>query len=210
MVSVEIKYKDSKKTSKSSRSLESPSSGRASLKCMYLNATSLVNKLDEFKVVLNTYNPEIIAVSETWFRSDLVVDVPGYKICRKDRSDGRNGGGVCIYIKDSIDSYELVDGGFNLSKIEQIWAVIYFGSEKYLVGCIYRPSCFKDMNDMDSVFKQARDYVDEKGFKDLLIMGDFNFPAMTWLNGTVASIKNESGIEHRFSETERCKSKQRV
>jgi hypothetical protein len=57
------------------------------------------------------------------------------------------------------------------------------------------------MNDMDLVFKQARDYVDEKGYKDLLIMGDFNFPSITWLNGTVASIKNESGIEHRFSET---------
>ena len=131
MASVEIKYKDSRRISKSSRSLETASNKLASLKCMYLNATSLVNKLDEFKVVLNTYHPEIVAVSETWFRGDLIADVPGYKIYRKDRSDGRNGGGVCIYIKDSIDSYELVDGGFNLSKIEQIWAVIYFGHEKY-------------------------------------------------------------------------------
>ena len=35
------------------------------LKYMYLNVTSLENKLDEFKVVLSTYRPKIKAVSET-------------------------------------------------------------------------------------------------------------------------------------------------
>jgi len=109
--------------------------------------------------------------------------------------------GVCLYISESIDSFELSDAGFNLSKIEQIWAVVYFGSEKYLVGCLYRPNDFVDMNDFDLVFKQAKEYVDEKGFKDLLIMGDFNFPSIIWLNGCVAEIKNENGIEHKFTET---------
>ena len=129
------------------------------------------------------------------------MNVKGYNLYRKDRGDGRRGGGVCLYISESIDSFELSDAGFNLSKIEQIWAVVYFGSEKYLVGCLYRPNDFVDMNDFDLVFKQAKEYVDEKGFKDLLIMGDFNFPSIIWLNGCVAEIKNENGIEHKFTET---------
>jgi len=84
---------------------------------MYLNATSLDNKLDEFKVVVDTYGPQIVAVSETWFKSISIVNVKGYNLYRKDRGDGRRGGGVCLYISESIDSFELSDAGFNLSKI---------------------------------------------------------------------------------------------
>ena len=73
--------------------------------------------------------------------------------------------GVCLYIESSINSYGLNDDVFNVSKIEQIWAAVYFDSEKYLVGCLYRPSDFQDMKDIDSVFKQARDYVDNKDSK---------------------------------------------
>jgi len=152
-------------------------------------------------LVLDTYRPNLVGISETWFKSNSIVTVPGYNAHRKDRNDGRRGGGVCLYIENSINSYELNDAGFNSSKVEQIWAVVYFGLEKYLVGCLYRPSDFIDMNDIDLVFKQAREYVDVKGYKDVLIMGDFNFPAIDWSNGSVYSIRNENGIEHKFSET---------
>jgi len=114
---------------------------------MYLNATSLENKLDEFKVVVETYCPKIVAVSETWFKNNSTSIVSGYNLYQRNRNDGRRGGGVCLYIDKTIDSYELNDVGFNLSKFEQIWAIIYFGTDKYLVGCIYRPSDFIDMND---------------------------------------------------------------
>ena len=189
MASVEIKYRDLKEPSKPNAILNSQLNPNmlVSLKCWYLNATSLVNKLDELIVEINMYHPHLVAVSETWFKSDSKINVPGYKPCRKERSDGRSGGGVCLYIDESIDCYEVNDPGFNVSKIEQIWAVIYFGLDKYLVGCIYRPGGFKDMGDMDSVFKHAREYVDQKGFKDLLIMGDFNFPQISWTNGCVTT-----------------------
>ena len=45
---------------------------------MYLNATSLENKLDEFKVVVETYCPKIVAVSETWFKNNSMSIVSGY------------------------------------------------------------------------------------------------------------------------------------
>jgi hypothetical protein len=71
MGSVEIKYNDSKKINK-----PSSQNSFSNLKCMYLNASSLDNKLDELKTVVDTYRPEIIGVSETWFKSYLVVNVP--------------------------------------------------------------------------------------------------------------------------------------
>ena len=198
MASVEIKSRNSKESSKSVRKMAQHIVFETTLKCMYLNATSLENKFDEFTVVVDTNRPKIIGISETWFKSTSVVNMQGYDLYRKDRSDGRRGGGVCLYIENSIDSFELNDG-FNLSKIEQVWVVVYSGKDKYLIGCLYRPSDFVDMNDFDLVFKHARNYVDEKGFKDVLIMGDFNFPSISWSNGSVFSIKNDTGIEHRFA-----------
>jgi hypothetical protein len=106
-----------------------------------------------------------------------------------------------LYISDTINSYEVNDPGFKLSKIEMIWAVVYFGSDKYLIGCIYRPKEFVDMNDFDLIFKHAREYVDRKGVKELLIMGDFNFPLINWSNGYVSAIAKEIGIGHNFSRT---------
>ncbi|XP_065654771.1 uncharacterized protein LOC136081386 [Hydra vulgaris] len=171
------------------------------LNCIYLNATSLENKLDELKVVTSLYCPKIVGVSETWFKNNSIVNIPGYNIYRYDRTGDRRGGGVCLYIKNSIDSYELVDTDFSISKIEQVWAVVYFGQDKYLVGFLYRPNYFVDMVDFDNIFKIARRYVDVNAFKDVLIMGDFNFAAIKWSNGSIASISNDSGIEHKFYKT---------
>ncbi|XP_065671758.1 uncharacterized protein LOC136089635 [Hydra vulgaris] len=172
-----LEIKSSKLNLNSTNSTESfqplPINGLNALKCMYLNATSLENKFDEFKVLVDTYRPQIIAVSETWFKS----------------------------ISETIKSLELNDAVFNLSKIEQIWATVYLENNKYLVGCIYRPNDFVDMSDLDLVFKKTKDYIDIKGYKDLLITGDFIFPSIVWSNGYITNIKNENGIEHNFSET---------
>ncbi|XP_065658850.1 uncharacterized protein LOC136083383 [Hydra vulgaris] len=168
------------------------------INCMYLNATSLDNKFDEFKLVVATYNPTIISITETWFKLTSLCNLDGYCLYKKDRCDGRRGGGVCIYIDSKIISYELNDNAFTLSQIEHVWAVVQFGHDKYLFGCIYRPCDFMDMTDIENVFKTAREYVDLKDFKDLIIVGDFNFPEISWSNGSINSIKRPSGIEHDF------------
>ena len=71
---------------------------------MYLNATSLENKFDEFTVVVETNHPNLIGVTETWFKNVSVTNLNGYNLYRKDRCDGRRGEGVCIYVDNSIDS----------------------------------------------------------------------------------------------------------
>ena len=93
LVSVEIKSSNSR-NNKSNAAAPLPPDSLETLKFMYLNATSLDNKLDEFKVVVDTYGPQIVAVSETWFKSISIVNVKGYNLYRKDRGDGRRGGGV--------------------------------------------------------------------------------------------------------------------
>ena len=131
---------------------------------MYLNANSLENKFDEFKLLVDTYHPQIIAVSETWFKIISVVNLNGYNLYRRDINKGHRGGGVCLYIYRTIKSLELGNAVFILSKIEKIWATVYFENDKYLVGCIYRPNDFVDMNNFDLVFKKAKDYINKKRY----------------------------------------------
>ena len=55
---------------------------------------------------------------------------------------------------------------FKLSKIEQVWSVVSFGTDKYLIDCIHRPDDFVDMNDFEKVLTQAKKFVDAKNYVD--------------------------------------------
>nr|XP_047137520.1 uncharacterized protein LOC124814021 [Hydra vulgaris] len=49
------------------------------------------------------------------------------------------GGGVCIYVNDLIDSFEVNNEPYNNKDIDQIWCTIKMSNECILCGCIYRP-----------------------------------------------------------------------
>jgi len=90
---------------------------------------------------------------------------------------------------------------FNTSKLEQVWTVLVIGKSKYLIGCVYRPSDFVDTNDIQLVLNNAREYVDKNGFKDFLIVGDFNLPNIKWTDGFINEINaSENSIENRFAD----------
>ena len=72
-----------------------------------LNIVTLPNKIDEIRHSMVNKNIDLIAFNET--RLDLgipdgLIQLDGYGVIRKDRS--RNGGGVCIYLRNSIN-YEI-------------------------------------------------------------------------------------------------------
>ena len=54
-------------------------------------------------------DPHVIGITESWANKDIVdaeLALTGYVIFRKDRRD-RMGGGVILYIKESIQAYEI-------------------------------------------------------------------------------------------------------
>ncbi len=76
------------------------------LKVYYTNCRSLRNKRDLLRVKACVENFDIIAVTETWidtnskkFESEFKIE--GYELFHEDRK-GRRGGGVAIYVKDSL------------------------------------------------------------------------------------------------------------
>ena len=78
-------------------------------RCVCLNARSIVNKKNELNIMVEDTDPHIIGITESWANIDITyaeLGLTGYVMFRKDRI-GRRGGGVILYVKESIEAYEI-------------------------------------------------------------------------------------------------------
>ena len=70
----------------------------------FLDIVSLPKKIDEINCSMANKFIDLIGFNGTRLDADItnnMVNMDGYDIVRKDRS--RNGGGVCIYLRSSIN-----------------------------------------------------------------------------------------------------------
>nr|XP_047135571.1 uncharacterized protein LOC124812703 [Hydra vulgaris] len=152
-----------------------------SLKCLYTIATSFEkNKLNEVIAEIEISSPDIIFITETWWNDTSATIIPGYNLYRRDRMNSR-GGGVCIYVNDLIDSFEVSNEPYNNKNIEQIWCTIKMSNESILCGCIYRPGSDDLVNFQNVInsIKESYNYFSKtKIYTEVLICGDFNFPSL--------------------------------
>ena len=78
-------------------------------KMAFLNIVSLPRKTDEIRYSMSNKFIDLIAFNETRLDSSITngtLHLNDYHLIRKDRS--RNGGGVCIYLRSSIN-YKIRD-----------------------------------------------------------------------------------------------------
>ena len=72
-----------------------------------LNINSLLAHIDDLRVFIDNSNIDILAINETkldFSVDDYQVYLTGFDIIRKDRlPNGRSGGGVCIYLRSSLN-----------------------------------------------------------------------------------------------------------
>ena len=84
----------------------------------------MVSSFDEFHAVLQEHPFDMLTLSETSLKDDVnllkYVKIPGYKFSYKNRNE-RRGGGVALFIKESIE-YK-VSHDFNKidESIEHLW-----------------------------------------------------------------------------------------
>lgn len=107
----------------------------------YSNVSSVVNKLDEWKVRVLAKSPTIIMLTETWLRDgldDSIINLDGYSIFRNDRPNQR-GGGACIFVKDEVDGHQvrcsLSEKYITDMPIDAVWLDIQIVKIKTLVAC---------------------------------------------------------------------------
>lgn len=171
------------------------------LKFYYTNADCLLNKLNELSVIIQLHNPDIIAVTEVFPKSVLPTNIHGneYKIQGYQCYPGslnNDSRGVVIYVKSTIPSDVCEQLNAHPFK-ESSWCEIRLNkTEKLLVGVIYKsPSSNIDNHyQLNHLISQAA----ALSYKEIVILGDFNFPDINWQNWTTAH--NETHTSFRFIE----------
>ena len=116
---------------------------RDTVKILYTNVRSLTkgNKRDELKILMQEHNVDILGLTETWGRCDILdseFEFSGFKLYRKDRSvlNDKKGGGVALYIRESFVSMACDD--LNSIQCESMWCKVYTNPEGYItVGVCY-------------------------------------------------------------------------
>ena len=102
---------------------------------------------------------------------DGEVHLPGYDVVRKDReSNGRNGGGVCIYVRSNINFQLRAD--LSPNNLECLTVEISKPRSKpFLVSTWYRPP--QSSPDLFSTFERIIDKIDAENL-ELYLMRDLN------------------------------------
>ena len=155
--------------------------------CLYSNVNSLKNKIDEFECVVTEEEPDIIGLTETWMKE--AYSIKGYHpVIRHDRDRDQKGGGVMLFIHENLqvtECMELNGAGFE----ESVWCIIHLSStEKLLVGVCYRsPNSSKENNEELNLLLNCTQRIQAK---NVLIMGDFNYPHIQWEDGYVEGPEN--------------------
>ena len=159
------------------------------LKCVCLNARSIVNNKSELDIMVTDSDPHVIGITESWANKDIVdaeLALPGYVMFRKDRRE-RRGGRVITYIKESIQAYEITLKS-EADCEEAIWCNIVTRNSILTIGVVYRSP---NIGQEEGVKLQKAVREVNKG--ECVIMGDFNHGHIQW-----ESLESTGGDDHEF------------
>jgi hypothetical protein len=135
--------------------------------------------MDELKVRVAHENPHIIGITETWLTpniQDMDIKIHGYNFIRKDRCNGKRGGGVLLFYRFDVAVMTLP--GHCASEV--LWCKVSSESSRPLVVGLFYRSPNEPTIDAD-VITQFRRYPASPLY-DTLIFGDFNAPHVDWRN----------------------------
>ena len=144
------------------------------MKIGHLNVRSIIDKIDEIRLIISKTKLDLLCISETWLHekiNDNMINVPGYTIVRRDRNSNKRGGGVCIYVRSNM-SFTCRDDLIN-DVLEAVWIEIpRTRTDQLIIGCLYRPPN-ADSNYLHCIFDMLEVTMTEG--KDTIIIGDMNY-----------------------------------
>ena len=150
---------------------------KAEIKCVCLNARSIINKKNELNIMVDEIKPNSIGITESWANNDIIdaeLGLEGYVMFMKDRM-GRRGGGVLLYIKETIQAYYEVQLQEETDCNEAIWCTLVTGHTTVTIGVVYRCPNITKQN-----IETIHNVISEVSKGDCIIMGDFNHGNIKW------------------------------
>ena len=61
----------------------------------------------------------MVGIAETWFSDTSIPTISGHTLYRRDRDSVH--GGVCIYVRDDVKSFEVLNTSEDERGVERIW-----------------------------------------------------------------------------------------
>ena len=154
------------------------------LKIYFMNAQSIVNKMDELRVIVGESKPDIVGVTEAWTNEligDSLLKLDGYDlVAREDRNDTQRGrgGGLLLYAKEDVNIWKKESNhDFNQMTTVQVKC----GGEDISIHLVYRsPNSTRENDESLAELVKAM-----RGIN--ILFGDFNLPDIDWARGTAGS-----------------------
>ncbi|GAB0203390.1 hypothetical protein GRJ2_002804600 [Grus japonensis] len=113
----------------------------------------------------------------------------GYRLYRKDRQ-GRQGGGVALYVNDQLECMEL-HLGMEEDPTKSLWVRIKGRAGDIRVGVCYRPPNQGDQAD-EALYRQIGAASHSQA---LVLMGDFNHPDICWRDNAAEHKQSRKFLE---------------
>ena len=148
------------------------------------NIRSLRYKVDELSAVIKENNIDICCVTESWLDTDIpseAVDIDEYVIHRSDRNDGRQGGGVAVYVRSDLSCVRVNDTDTEAQSqtLETLW--LLFRSKRMprsvshiLLGTIYHPPDAPSRPMVDHILDTIDSVMKRHPSAGIMLLGDFN------------------------------------
>lgn len=169
------------------------------LHCFYQNVRSIQSgtKLREFQDSVYSNQFDIVAVSETWLSqtiSDSELLPWDYDIHRCDRSssggDSVHGGGVLIASRTNLRCRPVFLHATEESNMEYVAIELNTNNcGKVLVAVFYRPPS----SNVDWI-RYFIKTLENCQYNKIVILGDFNLPSITWIDGSGFCNSSESSV----------------
>ena len=137
---------------------------------------SIINKITELNIMVDDIKPHIIGITESWANNDITdaeLGLEGYVMFRKDRM-GRRGGGVLLYIKETVPAYE-VQLQEEADCKEALWCNLVTGHTTVIISVVYRCPNITIQNN-----EKIHNVISEESKGDIIIVGDFNHGNIKW------------------------------
>lgn len=148
---------------------------------MFLNIQGLTSHLAELVAVIRLakHPPSLVCLNETFLdKATEDIQLEGYKmVARRDRSDGRKGGGVAVYACENIAARVTLLKASESS--ERVWLILHADTGPYLLGVWYRPPVQGEVETVQTLQQEWEAH--SKGALGTIIVGDMNVHHIRWL-----------------------------
>ncbi len=123
-----------------------------------------------------------MCITETKFNSDIVdaeINVPNFIPYRKDRVNGKLGGGSCVYVNNALRARCIESFDAN----DSIAVSIDTEPSPIVLVCVYRTQALTWEENLNLI-NQIND-LDIPPGGEMVVIGDFNMPDVDWSTGVV-------------------------